>query len=282
MNYLSTILILITATASRLTSIDDYLFETINGIAGRSWIFDNLLVLPYENNLVKAGVICACFLYAWLKGSDEAEIARRRRILLITVIASFFVIATTKTLSKTVFLPRPFIQSEKTFHLEGDQLVESRHLNWRVPLDEESQKNFKELKNGEIIQNDLGTFPSDHAGFYMTLAVGILLACRSAGLLALFWTLFVTLGSRIVTGQHSPLDILVGSTIGIGILLTLQFVIGNLGKRLIDPIVNWTLKYSALSSAVIFIFIFEAGNTLENIRPLLKLVKDIAKHLIKG
>ena len=138
-------------------------------------------------------------------------IARRRKILLVTLLASVFVVATTKTLSKTVFLPRPFIQSQKTFHLEGDQLVESPRLEWHVPLDEESQKSLKALESGEVIQNDLGTFPSDHAGFYMTLAVGILLACRSAGLIALFWTIFITLGSRIITGQHSPLDIAVGS-----------------------------------------------------------------------
>ena len=281
MNYLLTILLLI-PVANRLTGIDAYLYEMINGLAGRSWIFDNLMVLPVENNLVKAAVIGACFLMVWVGGKDGAETARRRKILLITLLASVFVIGTTKTLSKTVFLPRPFIQSQKTFHLEGDQLVESPRLEWHVPLDKESQKNFKELQNGEIIQNDLGTFPSDHSGFYMTLAVGILLACRSIGLIALGWTIFVTLGSRVITGQHTPLDIAVGSGIGIGILLTLQFIIGNMGKRLIDPIVNWTLKHSALSSAIIFIFIFEATNTLENIRPLLKLGVDIVKHLIRG
>lgn len=282
MNYLLTILILMTTATSRVTGIDAYLYETINGFAGRSWIFDNLIVLPYENNLIKAAVIGACFLFLWVKGGDEADVARRRKILLITLLASVFVIATTKTLSKTVFLPRPFIQSQKTFHLEGDQLVESPRLDYRVPMNEESQKSFKALQNGEVIQNDLGTFPSDHAGFYMTLAVGILLACRSAGLIALFWTIFITLGSRIITGQHSPLDIAVGSGIGIAILFALQFLIGKLGKRLIDPIVDWTLKYSALSSAIIFVVLFEAANTLEDVRPLLKLGKDIAKHLIRG
>lgn len=282
MNYLPTIFLLFTAAASRLTSIDDYLYEMLNGLAGRSWIFDNLIILPYANNLVKAGVIGACFFYAWIKGGADADVARRRKILLVTLLASVFVVATTKTLSKTVFLPRPFIQSQKTFHLEGDQLVESPRLEWHAPLDEESQKNLKALQNGEVIQNDLGTFPSDHAGFYMTLAVGILLACRSAGLIALFWTIFITLGSRIIIGQHSPLDIAVGSAIGIAVLFAWQFITAKLGKGLSDKIVNWTLKYSALSSAIIFVCIFEAANTLEDVRPLLKLGKDIAKHLIRG
>jgi len=270
------------AATDRLTTINDLLYKWINGLAGQSWVFDNLIILPVENNLVKAVLVGACFLMVWVGGKDEAETARRRKILLITLLSLVFVIATTKTLSKTVFLPRPYIQSQETFHLEGDQLVESPRLTWNVPQDEKSQKRFQALQRGEIIQNDLGSFPSDHAGLYMTLAVGILLACRSIGLVALAWTLFVTLGSRIITGQHSPLDIAVGSIIGVGILLIAQFVVGRWGKRLIDPVVNWTLKHSALSSAIIFVCIFEATNTLENIRPLLKVGKNIGKYLIGG
>jgi membrane-associated phospholipid phosphatase len=281
-NYLQIFLMIIPAAHNRMTGINDYLYETINGLAGQSWIFDNLIDLPLESNLVKASLVGACFLFVWIGGKDAADTARRRKILLITMIASVFVIGTTKTLSKTVFLPRPFIQSQKTFHLEGDQLVESARLDYRVPLDDESQKSFKALQRGEIIQNDLGSFPSDHAGFYMTLAVGIFLACRSVGLLAIFWTFFVTLGSRIITGQHSPLDIAVGSGIGIGILLATQFVIGRWGKRLVDPVVNWTLAHSALSSAIVFIYVFEAVNTLEDVRHLLKVGVEIAKHIIRG
>jgi membrane-associated phospholipid phosphatase len=280
--YLLTILTLIPAQSDRLTSINDYLYEIINGLAGRSWIFDSLMDLPLENNLIKAVLMGACFMFVWFGGKDEADIIRRRRVLLITLLALIFVIATTKTISKSIFLPRPFIQSQKTFHLEEDQLVESTRLNYRVPLDEENQKNFKALERGEIIQNDLGSFPSDHAGFYMTFAVGILLACRSIGMIALAWTLLITLGSRVITGQHSPLDIAAGSGIGIGILLLLQFVIGKWGRRFIDPVANWTLNHSAFASAIIFILIFEATNTLENVRPLVKLGKDIIKHSIGG
>lgn len=282
MIFLLTILMVIPAQTGGITNINDYLYGMINGLAGQSWVFDNLMNLPLESNLVKAGLIGACFLLVWHKGAEDLDVARRRKILLITLAASVFVIATTKTLSKTVFLPRPFILSQKTFHLQDEQLVETPRLNYQVPLDGENQKNFKALQRGEIIQNDLGSFPSDHAGFYMTLAVGIFLACRLIGLLALAWTLLVTLGSRVITGQHSPLDIAAGSAIGIGILLALQIVIGNFGKRLTDPIVNWTLKHSALATAIVFIFVFEATNTLENVRHVTKVFAEIAKHIIRG
>lgn len=263
-------------------SANDYLYQTLNGVVGHSQILDNLIGLPLENNLVKAGFIGACFMYVWLKGGTEAEILGRRKILLITLVSMIFVIGVTKTLSKTIFLPRPYVQSQKAFHLENEQLVESPRLSYRVPLDEENQKSYQALVRGEVHQNDLGSFPSDHAGFFMTFAVGILLACRFVGFFALAWTLFVALGSRVITGQHSPLDITVGSGIGIAILLSLQFLIGRAGKTLFDPVVKWTLKNSALATAIIFIFVFEATNTLENVRPILKLAKETAKHLIGG
>lgn len=282
MIYLLTIITMISTATNQLTHVSESLYAKLNAIVGHSWVLDSLINLPLENNLVKAGLIGACFMFVWLGGKTEAEVFRRRKILLITLISTLFVLGATKTMSKTIFLPRPFIQSQKVFHVEGDRLVESKPLTYQVPLDEESQKNYLKLQRGEVAENDLGSFPSDHAGFFMVLAIGILLACRSVGLLALGWTFFVILGSRMVTGEHSPLDIAVGSGIGIGVLLGMQFFVGNIGKRVVDPIINWTLKNSALATALIFVWVFESCNTLENIRPIAHLGKDIAKHLIKG
>ena len=112
MIYLLGLLLTIPTETNRLTIVSDSLYEMINGLAGRSWIFDNLADLSLESNLVKAALIGACFMFAWLAKADDAEVARRRKILLITLIASVFVIATTKTLSKIQDLPaRPLIIS---------------------------------------------------------------------------------------------------------------------------------------------------------------------------
>ena len=92
----------------------------------------------------------------------------------------------------------------------------------------------------------------------------------------------VIMGSRIIAGQHSPLDVVVGGGIGTVILLLVQLIIGKGFRKLIDPMIRWTVRYQALSSALIFIIIFEAANTLQNLRPLLKAGIAIGKHLIKG
>ena len=270
------------ALLTTLTSASDYLYELLNSVVGHSWVLDTLLTLPLENQLVKASIIGGCFVAVWFGRGEEAEIIRQRKILLLTLLAAVFVIGTTKTISKTVFLPRPFIQSQKAFHLEGDQLVESQKLAFRVPLDDESQKGFEALKKGDVIQNDLGSFPSDHAGFYLTLAVGIWLASRRIGSIAIAWTVLVIMGSRVIAGQHSPMDVIVGGGIGIVILLLIQLIVGKGFRKLLDPIARWTLQHQALSSALIFITIFEAANTLQNLRPLLKAGMAIGKHIIKG
>ena len=270
------------ALLTTLTSASDYLYELLNSVVGHSWVLDTVLTLPLENQLVKAAIVGGCFVAVWFGRGEEAEIVRQRKILLLTLLAAVFVIATTKTISKTVFLPRPFIQSQKAFHLEGDQLVESQKLAFRVPLDDESQKGFQALQKGEVFQNDLGSFPSDHAGFYLTLAVGIWLASRRIGSIAIAWTVLVIMGSRVIAGQHSPMDVVVGGGIGIIILLLVQLIVGKGFRKLLDPITKWTLQHQALSSALIFITIFEAANTLQNLRPLLKAGMAIGKHIIKG
>ena len=261
---------------ARMTGINDALYELCNHLAGRSWLLDNLIALPLNNQFIKAAFLGGCFFAAW----HGHQVDRNRRILLVSVLASVFVIATTKTLSYAIFSPRPFIQSQKAFHLEDNQLVESRRLPYRVPLDAESQKMYADLVKGDVVQNDLHSFPSDHAGFYVTLAVGILLASRALGWLAVSWTFLVLLGSRIITGRHSPLEVVVGAGIGIVMLLLFQFVFDKWWRRPMDLIVNWTLRHPAIATVLIFMVIFEASNSLQDVHPLLEIGSAAVKHML--
>ncbi|HEX4946469.1 MAG TPA: phosphatase PAP2 family protein [Blastocatellia bacterium] len=262
-----------------ITQISNALFHVGNSVVGHSRVLDTLLALPMTNQFVKAALIGGCFLAVWLSPEDTL---RKRRILLITLVASVLVIATTKTLSKTVFLPRPFIQSQKAFHLENNQLVETPRLAFRVPLDEANQKDYRNLRDGDILPNDLGSFPSDHAGFYVTLAVGIWLAARRLGWVAIGWTVLAILGSRIVSGQHSPLDIVAGAGIGIAVLAVCQILLPKVFGRLLNGVVHWTTQHATLASILVFAALFEAANTLQNLRELLKTGANIAKQLIGG
>lgn len=263
------------------TGLNGYIFRDFNALAGRSWFFDNLVSLVIYNDLIKAAIIGACFFAVWYRKGTPEEVQRARKILLTALIASVLVLATTKTLSHMIFLPRPFVQSQKLYHLKGESLIEYQRVQVRLPSDEQSQQKYRKFLEGNIDSNDLGTLPSDHAGFFITLALGIWFASRRIGLLALGWTIFVILPSKMIAAQHTPLDVLAGAAVAVAWLsLCLYLARRKLPARLIDKASLLTLRYSALSSALIFIVIFEFSSTLNHVEPILSVLSAVGKHLL--
>jgi membrane-associated phospholipid phosphatase len=259
--------------------LSDWIYLALNGLAGRSWLLDTLISLPLDNNLVKAGPIGACFVYAWWSGGGEADTRRRRATLLVTIASLLFVMASTKTLAEHFFQPRPFVHDRQAWHLDDGKLVETAKLPYRRPLTGEVKKRSDRLGRGEIDDNDLGSFPSDHAGFFFALSLGIFLASRRAGAVALGWTAAAILLPRIVTGMHSPLDILVGAGIGGAVLLAIQLVARRTQQWALEPLAGWTLRHEALAAALLFFVAFESTNVLVNVRDLAGTGKDIVDHV---
>lgn len=262
--------------------LSDWLYLLLNGLAGRSWMFDTFLSLPLDNNLVKAGPIGACFVYAWWSGRDEAQTTRRRSTLLVTIASLLFVMASTKTMADGFFQPRPFVHARQAWHLEDGKLVETDKLAYREPLNGGVRNRYRALERGEIEQNDLGSFPSDHAGFFFALSLGIFLASRRAGAVALAWTGAAILLPRIVTGMHSPVDIVVGAAIGGGVLLAIQLVARRTRRWALEPLAGWTLRHEALAAALLFFVAFESTNVLTNVRDLAGTGEAIVEHVTGG
>ena len=264
------------------TQLNDKLLLGINSIAGRSWLFDSIVAFFIDNDLAKAGVIGGCFLAAWYGGKSLESTNARRRILIITLITAVFVITTTKVLSKTVFLPRPEIQTQKIYRLEGDELVEMKRMPVRTMLDDESQKDHRALLSGDIDSNDLGSFPSDHAGFFIAISLGIFLASRRIGLLALGWSIFVILAGKLISGQHTPLDVAAGATVAVAELAIIQYVVRQRFRGWLDKLTGLTLRYSAASSAIIFLIAFEVSSTMIHIRAFLGFLAVMRRHVLLG
>lgn len=259
--------------------LSDWIYLALNGVSGRSWLIDTLVSLPLDNDLVKAGPVGACFAYAWWSGRDEADARARRSILLVTAAGLLLVLATTKSLGDRILLPRPFVQAEQAWHLEGDRLVESPKLAYRAPLAGRARARAEALKRGEVDSNDLVSFPSDHAGFFFALSLGIFLASRRAGAAALAWTASVILLPRIVTGMHSPLDIAAGAVIGGAILLALQAAAARIRRRALEPVAGWTLRHEALAAALLFLVVVESAGTLAGARDLAGTGVDILEYM---
>ena len=269
---------LIFSVGSWFLNLNDQLLLRINSIAGHSWLFDSVVAFFLDNDLAKAGVIGCCFLAAWYGGKPAAATARRK-ILLTTLMAAVCVIGTTKIISKTVFLPRPEVQSRKLFKLENDQLVEMKRMPVRVPLDEESQKDYRALLSGDVQTNDLGSFPSDHAGFFLVISLGIWLAARRLGWLALGWTVFVILSGKMISAQHTPLDVAAGGAVAVIILAMFRFVAARRWfDRVLESVSQLTIRHSALSSAFIFAVAFEMSSTMVHVREFLGLLAAVKHH----
>ena len=272
--------IILVSVGNWLMSLNDQLSLAINGVAGRSWLFDSVVAMFLDNDLAKAGVIGCCFLAAWYTGTGVAA-NNRRKILLTTIVAAVCVIAITKTLSKTVFLPRPAIQSQRLYKLEGDQLTEMKRMPVRTPLDDESQKEHQALVSGNLETNDLGSFPSDHAGFFLVISFGIWLASRRLGWLALGWTVLVILAGKMISAQHTPLDIVAGALVALVVLAIFRFIAA---RRLIDGLLAWisqlTIRHGALSSAFIFAIVFEMSSTLIHVRQIVGLLGAVRRHVL--
>jgi membrane-associated phospholipid phosphatase len=276
------ILSMLVTAASRLSAANDQLLLWINGIAGRSWLFDSVVAFFQDNDLAKAGVIGCCFLAAWYGGKSDKSTNVRRKILIATLIAAVCVITTTKVLSHTIFLPRPEILSQKIYRLEGDQLVEMKRVPVRISLDDTSQKDHRALLSGDLDTNDLGSFPSDHAGFFLAISFGILLASRRLGLLALGWTLFVILAGKMIGAHHTPLDIAAGAAVAVGELALIQYVLRKYFSGWLDKLTGLSLRYTALSSALVFMVAFEVSSTMVHIRAFLGLLSAMRKHVLMG
>ena len=267
---------------ARLTNLNDQILAGMNGMAGRSWFFDSIVGLTQGNDLIKAGLIGCCFFAAWYSGKTLEDTRARRKVLLMTLVAAVCVLATTKVLSHTIFLPRPAIESQKIYHLSGDDLVAMRRTNVRVPLDEESQKDHRDLLNGDVKTNDLGSFPSDHAGFFLAISLGIFLASRRIGLVAVGWTVFVILAGKMIQAEHAPVDIAAGAAVAITELSILRVAAQTRLGSILDRVSFWTFKYSALSAALLFAIVFEISSTLFHIRELLALLMAARLHLLAG
>lgn len=274
--------LIIVSFVGRLNELNDQLLLLINSVAGRSWLFDSVVAFFLGNDLAKAGVIGGCFLAAWYGGKSAVATNAHRKVLITTLIAAVCVIATTKVLSKTIFLPRPEVQSQKLYKLEGDQLVEMKRMPVRILVDDESQKNYRALLSGDVESNDLGSFPSDHAGFFIAISLGIWLASRRLGWLALGWTAIVILGSKMISAQHTPLDIAAGAAVAITELSLIRFVLRNRFTGLLEKLSGLTLRYSALSSAVIFLVAFEVSSTMIHVRAFLGLLAAMRRHVLLG
>lgn len=210
------------------------------------------------------------------------ETVNARKILLVTLFAIVAVLATMRMISHSVLIPRTFVQTQKTYFLEENRLVENEPVEYRLPLDVTSRKDYRDLLRGDVDSNNLGSFPSDHAGYFIALSLGVWFASRRFGIVALIWTLAVIFPAKLISGQHTLLDILARALIGAVLLFTCQLLASGWSSGIFGRLSDWTLKNRVWSSPLLFLVVFELTSTLAHIREFLKFLTAASAFILKN
>lgn len=259
-----------------LAEFNDWLVEALNSLVGRSFLLDTVLALPLRNELVKAAPVLACLLAAW-QGNRIQEKLHRRRILVVTMLAGLAAAGLSRLISESNALPRPYVFQERVYALGSDGLVAQDIQPLRTPLDNASRERAGRLDTAQIPPNDFGSFPSDHAALFFTLSLGICLAYRKAGILAMAWTFGAILLPKLWVGMHSPLDVLGGCLLGAIVLGLFVAIQRHACDGLARKTTHLTIRYEGLATAIVFLFAFEAGATFDHVA---ELGKGLARHLV--
>lgn len=171
-------------------SFDGRIVHSFNRFARRSHRFDIAVHDIEEYNLLKAAPIVTLLWVAFfLKGGSAAEIRDRRSKVLGTVPLAIFGVVLARILAVVLpFRERPF---------------RTVALHFQLPYG---------IKHGTLY--GWSSFPSDHLVLFTALIVGLLMASRLVGSIALFYGFFFILLPRLYLGFHWPTDLLAGAAIG--------------------------------------------------------------------
>jgi len=259
-----------------LTYLDARLFEAANTFVGRWWFFDTVMSYPLRNALFKSAVIGACFIAAWYGAMETSLVLARRRALITGLIAAVLALAISKAISSSFVTPRPFVRTKTIYALRGDEFVKCSPQVFRVPREYTGEQRAIALQRGDVDPNDRTSFPSDHAALYVAISLGILSASRPLGWLALSWTFCVVLGSKLLHGMHSPLDIAAGAALAILAFAVCEALTRFPLRKSVDWISTQFDRHRALGSSVLFVVVFEIVATLANVEQLLSAV---TRHL---
>lgn len=229
-------------------TIDIAIVEFVNQLVGRSEYFDRLVVLISGNNLFKGGALISLLFFVWF---SSRPCSRERTILMLTVLAAPVAVLVARLLALNLpFRLRP---------LHNDALdLELPYGVTRGALDGWS------------------SFPSDHAVLFFSVAIGIFLASRRAGILAIIYTaLFIAL-PRVYTGFHYPSDLLAGAVVGT--LFTIATVHYLRNSHAAAVICGWSETHAGYFYTAMFFICHQIANLFVESR---EIAENVARAVLK-
>jgi undecaprenyl-diphosphatase len=177
-------------------TLDNALFNLINGYAGRLPLLDGLMRLLVNDYLVPT-TLCLLAAALWFRGDDRQTRERSQRAVLSMVVAVLLANVLVKLCNLAYFRPRPFS-------------VQEVHLLFYRPSDSSLPSNAAAVG-----------FAFAGVGWQLSRRLGAVM-----GALAGLWGF-----ARVYCGVHYPLDIVAGGAIG----LLSAYLVGK-AQRLLRPV----------------------------------------------
>ncbi len=203
-----------------LNAFDSSILEFVNSFARRSWLFDHAVSAFEGETLFKGGVLTAFLWWAWFRESVREESDR------VILIAGTFSAIISLGICRILAFCLPF--------RERPAFVPALHFQRPLGIDPTTLINWS-------------SFPSDHAGLFISLATTLFFVSKRAGIAAGLYTFLFICFPRVYAGDHYPSDIVVGAAIGMVITyLLLRTTIRNL-------VANGPLRFSKTRPALFYL-----------------------------
>ncbi len=257
-------------------TVDLALFNMANALAGRSFTLDALIALALSSSVVKGGPIAACFLFAWWHGAPAPQRGAKRATLLLTLLALFVIAPVMKVVSTAMPIsPRPLVAAENVLVLTDGKMIAHGPIGYRAPVTGLAAELASKAEAGTVAQNDLFSFPSDHAALFAAFAGGIFFAMRSAGVVAIAWALLGIFLPRVATGLHWPSDMAAGAIAGLTMLGFVLFAGRTVLRPPLGRLLALTERHQGWGQALILLALFEAASGMETLRRLAELTLTV-------
>lgn len=216
-------------------TFDRPLTSFVNGLAGRSVIFDRLVFAMFSSNSFSGGILVALLWSRWFEENEDNEVENRSAIL-VGIFALGLAGAVSRMLQHSLPThPRPYYDPELSFKLP---------IGFGQPL------------------NTWNSFPSDHVVVFAGLAVLLYVVRSRFALYAIVWTTIVEL-ARWYTGAHYLSDLIGGAALA-SMTIWGASALTSLG----EPLIKWQQKSPSLFYMCAFFVCFQVVTLGGDLRSL--------------